>query len=191
MMYTSTRASLAPSQFRYATLLDWLLMAVGTFCAICHGAALPVLMLLFGDLANAFTNEEISSLLINGSADGCDTIIQNATSLVSPSGTPLECSDFQNNPPNVSDVIQSCISTQYDCYDEDRFIFEINKLTYIFVSIGFAVLILGTVQIAFFQIASERQVQKIRKLFYRSILNQEIGWFDANPSGELSSRLTE
>lgn len=162
-------------------------MAVGAFCAICHGASLPVLMLLFGDLANAFTNEEISSLLINGS-EGCNSIV---TNFVPPPGSTPVCNETVTGAPTVSRIIMACFSSQYQCLDQGQFIAEINKLTYIFVGIGVAVLILGTFQIAFFQIASERQVQKIRKLFYRSILTQEIGWFDANPSGELSSRLTE
>ena len=42
-----------------------------------------------------------------------------------------------------------------------------------------------------YQLAAERQVYKIRLLFYQAILRQNIGWFDSNPSGELSSRLTE
>ena len=60
-----------------------------------------------------------------------------------------------------------------------------------FVGIGLGVLLLGYIQITLYQIADERQVHKIRLLFYRAVLRQNIGWFDSNPSGELASRLSE
>ncbi|XP_065886381.1 ATP-dependent translocase ABCB1-like isoform X2 [Dysidea avara] len=44
-------------------------------------------------------------------------------------------------------------------------------------------------QITLFQFSSERQVRKIRRLFFHAVLRQEISWFDVHSSGELSSRL--
>jgi ATP-binding cassette subfamily B (MDR/TAP) protein 1 len=38
-------------------------------------------------------------------------------------------------------------------------------------------------------IAAERQVRRIRYKLFRSILRQEIGWFDVHNAGELSNRL--
>jgi ABC-type multidrug transport system fused ATPase/permease subunit len=38
-------------------------------------------------------------------------------------------------------------------------------------------------------ISAERQVRRIRFALFRSILNQEMGWFDKRNPGELSSRL--
>lgn len=38
-------------------------------------------------------------------------------------------------------------------------------------------------------IAAERQVRRIRFALFRSIMTQEIGWFDQLNAGELSSRL--
>ena len=38
---------------------------------------------------------------------------------------------------------------------------------------------------------AERQVRMIRNSLFRSILRQEIGWFDVYKSGELTNRLTE
>ena len=55
--------------------------------------------------------------------------------------------------------------------------------------IAAAVLIISYFQISFIQIACERQVKKIRLLFYKSVLRQNIGWFDTTASGELASRL--
>ena len=38
-------------------------------------------------------------------------------------------------------------------------------------------------------IAGERQVRRIRFRLFRSIMNQEMDWFDMRHSGELSNRL--
>ena len=46
-------------------------------------------------------------------------------------------------------------------------------------------------QITLFQFSSERQVRKIRRLFFHAVLRQEISWFDVHSSGELSSRLNK
>jgi len=40
-------------------------------------------------------------------------------------------------------------------------------------------------------IASQRQTILIRKKLFKSILKQEIGWFDVYKTGELNNRLTE
>lgn len=46
-------------------------------------------------------------------------------------------------------------------------------------------------QITLFMAACERQVNKIRKQFFKAIIKQEIGWFDKHQSGELTTRLSE
>jgi ABC-type transport system involved in cytochrome bd biosynthesis fused ATPase/permease subunit len=38
-------------------------------------------------------------------------------------------------------------------------------------------------------IAAERQVRRMRFALFRSIMNQEMGWFDKLNPGELSNRL--
>ena len=80
---------------------------------------------------------------------------------------------------------------QSECLDNESFINIINIQVFAFVGIAVAVFILANIQIGCFQLACERQVHKIRLIYYRAILRQEVGWFDANPSGELASRLTE
>ncbi|CAC5356956.1 ABCB1 [Mytilus coruscus] len=71
--------------------------------------------------------------------------------------------------------------------------FEDKMTTYAiyYLIIGGAVLFSGYLQIACFMTACERQVNKIRKHFFRAILRQEIGWFDKHQSGELTTRLSD
>jgi ATP-binding cassette subfamily B (MDR/TAP) protein 1 len=60
-----------------------------------------------------------------------------------------------------------------------------------FVYVGVAVVVFGYLQLMFWNWASERQMLKIRKLFFQSVMRQEIGWFDTHEGGELSSRFAE
>ena len=62
---------------------------------------------------------------------------------------------------------------------------------YLFIIIIVAVFIAAYIQISFIQTACERQIQKMRLLYYSAVLRQDIGWFDLNPGGEVSSRLNE
>ena len=52
-------------------------------------------------------------------------------------------------------------------------------------------MIFSYIQVAFWQIPSERQTRTIRHKLFDAILKQDIGWFDVYKSGELTNRLTE
>ena len=52
-------------------------------------------------------------------------------------------------------------------------------------------MVVGYVQVTFWSLAAYRQGQRIRTLLFRSLLKQEIGWFDVHESGELNNRLSE
>ena len=56
---------------------------------------------------------------------------------------------------------------------------------------GAIVLMAAYVQVSFWTLAAGRQVKRIRKLFFHRIMQQDIGWFDVNETGELNTRLTE
>ena len=170
-------------------------MFVGTFMAICHGAALPSLMLIFGDLTNSFINQAVSRELYNSllDSDSVNCSFRLASSgLYNVSDTiSSDCSLEITSTTTFENVLTQCFSSEAECLDNDDFTDEINMQILSFVGIGVGVFIAANLQIALFQIACERQTHKIQLKFYRAILRQNIGWFDANPSGELASRLTE
>ena len=192
------------TQFRYATAFDLLLMFIGTIAAMAHGATLPTVMLFFGEATDAFINQDASDTLAsrsNGMAVACGSEFVASSAGVSISNASeairdniatgsVNCGALAFGT-SFEDILQHCFSDESECLDEDDFIDTINMQAYFFVGIGVATLFVATIQVSFFQVACERQVHKIRRLFYQSILHQEIGWFDANPSGELSSRLSE
>ena len=83
-----------------------------------------------------------------------------------------------------------------NCTDQDaardHLIDYINHpIIFYYCLIGVISLTCGWLQVTMFQLAAERQIKKIRTLFFRAILKQEISWFDLNPSDELNSRLNE
>ncbi|NWI52551.1 MDR1 protein, partial [Calyptomena viridis] len=68
---------------------------------------------------------------------------------------------------------------------------EMTKFAYYYVGIGFAVLILSTIQVWTFLVAATRQTARIRQKFFFAVLHQEMAWFDTTQIGMLNTRLTE
>ena len=242
------------------------------FFAICHGAALPVAMYIFGDLTNFFVNHDITrqifddvnsnvsavyvGVTFNDSA-GLDTVAEAIESgVVSPNVLDtfdevleyftlffindlnrnlteteetgafiIACvinnsaqddgqsvfdyvrTSIENNALTIAPTSSACdqclddlftdFSTQARCLSNDDFLYGEGGVDgilwqiYLFIIIAVAVFICGYFQISLIQLACERQVHKMRKLYYKSVLYQDVGWFDLNPSGELASRLNE
>ena len=67
---------------------------------------------------------------------------------------------------------------------------SITELALYFVYIGIGNVIITYGQMTFWSLAAARQIKQMRLHFFRAILNQDIGWFDCNDSGELNNRLT-
>lgn len=192
-------------QFRYASCLDWLLMLLGTVAAMLHGAAFPVAMNVFGDIANAFVQYDISRGIANTFTVGCPSLgssilITNFSGIVG--GDDYVCDTqhmFVDQITNaecnftVASVQVVLFGNRADlspCFDNGSFIDEINFQVYIFIGIAAAALLVATFQVWFYQTAAERQLHRIRLSFYRSMLRQDMAWFDANPAGELASRMS-
>ncbi|XP_061811654.1 ATP-dependent translocase ABCB1-like isoform X1 [Nerophis lumbriciformis] len=57
--------------------------------------------------------------------------------------------------------------------------------------LGALVLVAAYMQVAFFTVSAGRQVKRIRKHFFHSIMRQDISWFDVSETGELNTRLTD
>jgi len=60
-----------------------------------------------------------------------------------------------------------------------------------YVAIGLIVYLSSLIQITCWQTACERQTHRIRRGFFRSVLRQELSWFDKNQSGELSAKFND
>ncbi|XP_065439383.1 ATP-dependent translocase ABCB1-like isoform X5 [Chrysemys picta bellii] len=67
---------------------------------------------------------------------------------------------------------------------------EMTRFAYYYAGIGFAVVILSTVQVWTFLTSAARQTARIRQKFFFAILHQEMAWFDTSQIGTLNTRLT-
>ncbi|TFJ96142.1 peptide methionine sulfoxide reductase MsrB [Platysternon megacephalum] len=68
---------------------------------------------------------------------------------------------------------------------------EMTRFAYYYVGIGFAVMILSTIQDWTFFTSAARQTARIRQKFFFAILHQEMAWFDTSQIGTLNTRLTD
>ena len=183
------------------------LLLIGSLAAMIHGVALPAFTLIFGDFINIFTSQQISISLTpllpnyfpaNRSVD-CDgdlnPIFYGMTLLeVLPPQSMVMCNYTITSMSTLREIVSVCFASvngDIRCVETDDYLNSVNNLVFIFLGIGVGIFLLASTQVSFFQAADERQVKKIRLAFYRSVLRQEIGWFDANPSGELATRIAE
>lgn len=143
------------------------MIVVGTVMAIAAGLALPGHMLLFGDVINQFVFYDIAT-----------------------NPRPLNQTDhFCSNLSSGQDIIINVM----DYIDNPRatLLNQIGLYALYYVGLATGVLIATFLATIFWNVSAYRQTRKMRVAFYRSILRQEIGWFDVTEANELSTRLAE
>ncbi|XP_036176296.1 bile salt export pump isoform X9 [Myotis myotis] len=154
--------------FRFSSTTDIWLMFVGGLCAFLHGLAHPGVLLIFGTMTDVFIDyeTELQELQIPGKACVNNTIVWTNSSLNQnvTNGMPCGLMDIES---------------------------EMIKFASYYAGTAVAVLITGYIQICSWVIASARQIQKMRKLYFRKIMRMEIGWFDCNSVGELNTRFSD
>ncbi|XP_036184196.1 ATP-dependent translocase ABCB1 isoform X3 [Myotis myotis] len=87
---------------------------------------------------------------------------------------------------NMTNQSMISITDPYKKLEEDM-----TTYAYYYSGIGAGVLVAAYIQVSFWCLAAGRQIFKIRKQFFHSIMRQEIGWFDVHDVGELNTRLTD
>ena len=152
-------------------------MFFGAIAAIIHGLGLPLLMVIFGETTDAFSNEFITREIARG-IDNVSVNNVNCTLLDS------ICDTMERE--QCGFIVDNSL-----CSTGDNLIDDINTLVIYYCSLGVVIFIAGWLHVSLFQYACERQLQIIRRRFFHSVLRQEIGWFDTNGVGELNSRLNE
>lgn len=142
----------------------------GTLMAIAAGLALPGHMLLFGNVINEFVFHELAETFMNTTADN---------------GTQHFCSNT-----GTGDSLAMNLG-RYLGNPDSTLLTEIGLYSLYYIGMATGVLIATFLSTVFWNISAYRQTRKMRRAFYRSILRQEIGWFDVTGANELSTRLTE
>lgn len=57
--------------------------------------------------------------------------------------------------------------------------------------IGVVMLACSYISVTLFNYAAHAQILRIRGKFFRSVLHQDMAWYDVNQSGEVASRMNE
>ena len=186
-------------------------MIIGVFFSILHGLSLPTMALILGQLINLFTGQEITQglaplapvLPMTDNDTDCNGTLNSVYW-----GTPVfnlsaefpevkfnvtfpHCSYVISENSTLTTVIKMCHSNLTDCVNNQIFLETVNILVFAFLGIAVVVFICAFLMVALFQAADERQIKKLRLQFYKSILRQEIGWFDTHSTGSLASRITK
>ncbi|KAM4702862.1 ATP-dependent translocase ABCB1-like [Rhinophrynus dorsalis] len=68
---------------------------------------------------------------------------------------------------------------------------EMTRYSYYLVGLGCAIIVLSTLQICALLLSATRQTHRIRKMFFKAVLHQEMAWFDSTQIGTLNTRLTD
>ncbi|XP_015277731.1 PREDICTED: bile salt export pump [Gekko japonicus] len=155
--------------FRFASPSETVMMAFGSICAILHGAAQPGMLLVFGAMTDTFIQYDIEKQELG---DPNKTCVNNT--IVWINGSYLE---------NESNTSISC-----GLLDIEK---EMTLFASYYAGIGCAVLFLGYLQICLWVTAAARQIQKIRKAYFRKVMRMDIGWFDCTSVGELNTRISD
>uniref|UniRef100_A0A4W3J9S5 ATP-binding cassette, sub-family B (MDR/TAP), member 4 n=1 Tax=Callorhinchus milii TaxID=7868 RepID=A0A4W3J9S5_CALMI len=177
--------------FRYSGRLDKLLMVLGSLAALIHGAALPLMVIVFGDMTDSFDQD----LELDPLKDREVTHIQIYYEL--PQSLPLyfDCDlcrvALEVNVNDTGLIYYFVIECNYFC---NYFVIKFPvffRYSFYYVGIGVGVMIAAYMQVSFWALAAARQTKKMRSAFFHAVLHQEIGWFDVNEIGELNTRLTD
>ncbi|CAF3541777.1 unnamed protein product [Rotaria sp. Silwood1] len=163
------------SLFRFANKIDILCIMIGTFAALAHGAAFPLMLLVFGNLVDVFTDRSFDLCQLNF------TLLNSFC----PENIHLTNKNFRNE-------YQKCNFPQENFTPiNDNFMTNIRKQSMWLAIMGCAIIVIGYFQVTFWSIACERQTRRLRETLFRSILNKDIAYFDTHKTGQLSTRLTE
>uniref|UniRef100_A0A3B4GMP2 Bile salt export pump n=1 Tax=Pundamilia nyererei TaxID=303518 RepID=A0A3B4GMP2_9CICH len=154
----------APAQFRFATCKDILMMVVGCLCALLHGSAQPLMLLVFGLLTDAFIEYDIELQELSDDRKEC-----------------------------VNNTIQwkKNYTAAYNLSALLDIEYEMTMFAFYYAGIGAAVFLLGYLQISLWVTAAAKQIQLIRKLYFSKVMRMEIGWFDCTSVGELNTRMSD
>lgn len=154
--------------FRFASGSDTCLMVFGGLAAVIHGAAQPCMLLVFGIMIDTFILYDVELQELH---DPNKTCINNTIMWINGSY-------YATNNETVS-----CGTLDIEL--------EMTRFAAYYAGIGCSVLFLGYMQICFWVTAAARQIQKIRKLYFRKVMRMEIGWFDCTSVGELNTRMSD
>ncbi|TNN61547.1 Bile salt export pump [Liparis tanakae] len=182
----------APVQFRFSTCNDVLMMVVGSLCAVLHGSAQPLMLLVFGLLTDTFIEYDIElNELMDPRKECVNNFIQwkrNYTAAVAAGGPTAPPWDWSLMNNSTWEMLTPLRNRTCGILDIEH---EMTNFAYYYVGIAAAVFLLGYFQVALWVAAAARQIRVIRKMYFSKVMRMEIGWFDCTSVGELNTRMSD
>ncbi|BES97014.1 Multidrug resistance protein [Nesidiocoris tenuis] len=148
--------------FRYADATDILLMFIGTLASAVNGSSLPLLAIIFGQMTNMF-------------------------SIVATYGFKPEnvTSDLMGLQMNSSEIESNATITR------SEFTMAMEQFSVYYLYVSASVFVSVFIQALCWESACERQVFRLRQVFFAQILRQDISWYDDNEDGDLPHKLSD
>lgn len=152
---------ISSSQFRFATCREILMMIVGSFCAIIHGSAQPLMLLVFGLLTDTFIDYDIELNELRDPAKHCLNSTIQWRNLTAEENVELnmtracgwEITLFLKTVKWILTAL-SLIYTLFINNDLSFFVrllnieYEMTNFAYYYIGIGCAVFVLGYIQVS-------------------------------------------
>lgn len=148
------------------------MMIIGLLLATIHATTMPALMFVFGIAVKYFAGHYHTDKYYK-------CLYQNVTC-----SNVIHCS----NPDNQTDC---CLYDQFNCVSNDELLQNLDLITVYCIIIGIVVFFSGWAHAAIFHFIGDQQMLEIRKRLFRSIILQDIGWFDAIGTSAITSKMTE
>ena len=146
--------------------------------AVASGLAYPVNILLLGAIIDFFITFDIVDRSRSGFSNKTCEDYQSTTDI----GYFCENQTSQNS--NLPRYITSC--NIGDTLQND-----VTLYVYYYIAMASGLLVTAFLAVALWNWAAYRQTRKMRSAFFKSILRQDVGWFDVSHSSELNTRLSE
>ncbi|CAJ1087609.1 bile salt export pump-like [Xyrichtys novacula] len=173
--------------FRFATCDEVLMMVIGGVCAVLHGSAQPLMLLVFGLLTDTFIEYDIElNELLDERKECVNNTIQwkkNYTEVLEQNQTGW---GLMNNA--TWEMLTPLKPRSCGILDIEH---EMTLFALYYTGIALAVFLLGYFQISLWVTAAARQIKVIRQLYFSKVMRMEIGWFDCTSIGELNTRLSD
>ncbi|XP_074550756.1 bile salt export pump [Halichoeres trimaculatus] len=144
------------------------MMVIGGLCALIHGAASPLMLLVYGMMTNTFVAYELE-----------------VQELKDPNKTCINSTIHWNNGSEYETPENSTVTCGVDIEG------QMTMFAYYYIGIGLGVLVVSYFQITLWVSSAARQIHRIRKTYFRKVMRMEIGWFDCNSVGELNTRISD
>ncbi|XP_022602203.1 bile salt export pump-like [Seriola dumerili] len=175
--------------FRFATCNETLMMVVGSVCAVLHGSAQPLMLLVFGLLTDTFIEYDIELNELSDDRKECvNNTIQWRRNYTGGLITMHNQSGWSIMNNSTWEMLTPLKGRPCGILDIE---YEMTLFAFYYVGIGAAVFLLGYFQISLWVTAAARQIQLIRKRYFSKVMRMEIGWFDCTSVGELNTRMSD